>query len=136
MSSRRLARGQGKISAGGIPSAFFEYAKTGGFWDTRAEVEAFCKREALGSPPAAYFRYPPGLRMWCIEGWALREGHVTKYGYMSYSKIRELGIWWGYGRDRSFPRMAHIFDPAEMESWRPLRGPAAESKNVSLRASG
>jgi hypothetical protein len=62
MSSRRLARGGRKTPSGNVPKVFFEYAKTGGFWDTRVDVEKWCEREGLDCPPTQYFLHPETRR--------------------------------------------------------------------------
>lgn len=128
MSSRRLARSQGKTSNGGIPSVFFEYAETGGFWDTPAKVERFCSREALGSPPEQYFLHPPGLRQWCIDAWATREGFVNQWGNVNRHKLEELGIWRGYGSSSVKARYPYMFPPSAINEWRPTSAPTKSGR--------
>lgn len=123
MSSRRLARGGGKTPSGNVPRVFFEYAKTGGFWDTRADVEKWCEREGLGCPPAQCFLHPPGLRQWCIDAWALREGFVNQWGRVHRLKLKDLGIWRGYGSSYWKAEYPQMFRREDLEAWRPISAP-------------
>lgn len=124
MSRRRLARSSGKTASGAIPKVFLEYAKSGGFWDTRAKVEKWCEREGLGRPPAQYFSHPPGLRQWCIDAWATREGFLDRWGRVNLRKLQELGIWRGYGRSSLMARHPQMFRREDLEAWRPISAPA------------
>lgn len=123
MSSRRQARGGGRTAAGSIPKCLFEYAKSGGFWDTKAKVLAWCAREGLDAPPEQYFRHPPGLRQWCIDAWATRQGFITRCGRPDMSKIRDLGIWRGYGSSSVKAHNPEMFRPADLDAWRPRSAP-------------
>jgi hypothetical protein len=123
MSSRRLARGAGKTPTGSVPKVLIEYAKTGGFWDDRAKVEKWCEREGFSYPPDPYFAHPPGLRQWCIDAWAKREGFVNQWGHVNSRKLEELGIWRGYGRSSIRARHSQMFRTEDLEAWRPISAP-------------
>ena len=102
---------------------FLEYAQSGGFWDTKEKVEKWCDREGLGQPPAQYFLHPPGLRQWCIDAWAKREGFVDRWGHVNLRKLVELGIWRGYGRSRRMASSPQMFRREDLEAWRPISAP-------------
>ena len=123
MSNRRLARGGGKTPSGNVPKVFFEYAKTGGFWDTRAEVEKWCEREGLDCPPPQYFLHPPGLRQSCIDAWATRQGFVNQWGHVNRHKLEDLGIWRGYGSSRNKAHYSHMYPHETLNAWRPVSAP-------------
>jgi len=110
-------------SPGDVPAVFMEYAESGKFWDIKDRVKAWCQVEGIGFPPEQYFEYPPGLRQWCIDAWAKREGHVTRWGMVDHSKLLDLGIWRGYGRDYSRARRPHIHSAAKLNAWRPISAP-------------
>jgi hypothetical protein len=101
-----------------------ENAQTGGFWDNRAEVQRWCEREGLGDPPAPFFAHPPGLRQWCIDAWATREGLVNQWGQVNRRKIGELGIWRGYGRSGAMAARPYLYRREDLEAWRPVSAPA------------
>lgn len=123
MSRRRLERSGSKATAGKIPKVLLEYPETGGFWDSRADVEKWCERERLGCPPDSYFRHPPGLRQWCIDAWARREGFVNKWGNVNGQKLKDLGIWRGYGRGYILARHSEFFTYQALNDWRPISAP-------------
>lgn len=125
MSSRRLARSAGKTPTGDVPKVFFEYAKTGGFWDTKAKVERWCEREGLGYPPSEYFLHPPGLRQWCIDAWARREGFVNRWGNVDRLKLRELGIWRGFGSSHNKAHYSRMYSREALDAWRPVSAPVS-----------
>lgn len=110
---------------GDVPVVLMEYAKSGGFWDTRREVESWCAREGFGLPPDSYFAHPPGLRQWCIDAWARREGFVDKWGNVSFPKLMEVGIWRGYGSSTSKASYPEMFRRDDLEAWRPISAPVA-----------
>jgi hypothetical protein len=121
MARRRLA--ETVATPGGVPAVFLEYAESGGFWDTRGEVERWCDLEGFERPPESYFAHPPGLRQWCIDTWARREGYVDRWGNVSFPKLLEVGIWRGYGSSSLKARSPRIFRQEDLEAWRPISAP-------------
>lgn len=121
MARRRVA--ESLSTPGAVPAVFMEYAETGGFWDTPDRVKAWCMKEGIECPPASYFAYPPGLRQWCVDAWGKREGHVNRWGIVDHSKLRDLGIWRGYGRDYGRARRPHVLSHEDLNAWRPISAP-------------
>ena len=118
MSSRRAARSAPKTTVTGVPAQLVEEAFTGGFWDSRAKVEAWCERQKLERPPQAAYDFPPGLRQLCIRSWASREGLVTRWGTTSREQLAELGVSVGPGKDLVMARHSHLFSFEALNTWR------------------
>jgi hypothetical protein len=121
MARRRVS--EPVAAPGAVPAVLMEYAKSAGFWDTRNEVEMWCEREGLDRPPEQYFMHPPGLRQWCIDAWARREGFVDRWGNVSFPKLMQVGIWRGYGSSGSKARHPQAFRREDLEAWRPISAP-------------